>query len=349
MNTVAVFRNFSPPSDENEDSVGHPCHRGFANTIDADIHVVSTQPPDITKGTILEDIYTAFTADLPSKYDSFLITSSAATYLLPRLRHKFPNADFIVLSADWRIAGLQSYRLNHGFPKSTVRKVDRKMDMRILSKTYEMADGAIAGTPMMASVVKKRSGLSNVAVSPPYIRSEVEEELSHVSWDPNSRKVIVIGEGREHKGFDRLIENWDQVRQDVPTAELHVVGPNNHDPNVDGVTVHGYVESIADVLDGALCLAHPSRIEPAGAIVLEALYAGLPVVVTEGTGFKHLAEKAPGSRITPNSMSGIVNGVISILKSPPKEIHSDDLCSEFTQNKALSKFNTEFSKLCSGR
>jgi starch synthase len=95
---------------------------------------------------------------------------------------------------------------------------------------------------------------------------------------------IVLFVGREflRKGGDLLLEAFRQVRVRAPTARLQIVGHTEVEEEA-GVEVLGRVDDrqqLAELYSNARVFCLPSRFEPYGLVVLEAMAYGLPCVVT---------------------------------------------------------------------
>lgn len=102
-------------------------------------------------------------------------------------------------------------------------------------------------------------------------------------------KFIFVGLPVYHKGFDFLTASYSRLLAHYPDAELHVVG----DAVLSGRAVadkqiqwHGKLshEQLSKLLSQMDCLILPSRLESFGMVVVEALAAGVPVIVSDHAG-----------------------------------------------------------------
>jgi glycosyltransferase involved in cell wall biosynthesis len=94
--------------------------------------------------------------------------------------------------------------------------------------------------------------------------------------------VLFVGREFSRKGGERLLEAFRQVRARAPAARLQIVGPADVSEE-PGVEVLGRVddrERLAELYLNARVFCLPSRFEPYGLVVLEAMAYGLPCVVT---------------------------------------------------------------------
>lgn len=104
-----------------------------------------------------------------------------------------------------------------------------------------------------------------------------------------SPKFIFVGLPVYHKGFDLLTASYARLLPEYPDAELHVVG----DAAMAGgriinktIRSHGKLshEKLGELLAQMDCLVLPSRLESFGMVVVEALAAGVPVIVSDHAG-----------------------------------------------------------------
>jgi len=105
------------------------------------------------------------------------------------------------------------------------------------------------------------------------------------------RTILAAGRLIRQKGFDLLIDAF--ARLDDATAKLLIVGTGPEETalrrQIDrlelsrSVTLAGYAPDIRAHLDAARCFVLPSRFEGYGAVIIEALGAGRPVIATAST------------------------------------------------------------------
>ena len=106
-----------------------------------------------------------------------------------------------------------------------------------------------------------------------------------------ARTILAAGRLIRQKGFDLLIDAF--ARLDDATAKLLIVGTGPEETalrrQIDrlelsrSVTLAGYAPDIRAHLDAARCFVLPSRFEGYGAVIIEALGAGRPVIATAST------------------------------------------------------------------
>jgi alpha-maltose-1-phosphate synthase len=106
--------------------------------------------------------------------------------------------------------------------------------------------------------------------------------------DYTSNRILFIGTEFNRKGGPQLLQAFSIVRQTIPTAELHIVGPHTLDNIPPGVVFHGHLSKADPAQSAKLGVLFrtssffvlPSLYEPFGIAPLEAMLYGLPAIVT---------------------------------------------------------------------
>ncbi len=126
--------------------------------------------------------------------------------------------------------------------------------------------------------------------------------------------LLLVGSGFITKGLDRAIHAVANMRKAQPSVKVRllVVGQDNERQFkrlskrlgvAEGVTFLGGRDDVADLMLGADVLIHPARAEAAGVVLLEAVVAGLPVVVTDVCGYAHHVVAARAGIVLPAPFS----------------------------------------------
>lgn len=110
---------------------------------------------------------------------------------------------------------------------------------------------------------------------------------------------VVGGVGRlaRSKGFDLLIEAFK--RADLPAARLVIVGEGRERGRLERqcvgpIALPGFRSDVKDCYQAFDLFVSPSRSEPLGRVVLEALDAGVPVVASATRGPSEILARYPG-------------------------------------------------------
>ena len=97
---------------------------------------------------------------------------------------------------------------------------------------------------------------------------------------PEAPEIVFVGRDFERKGGDVLLQAFAEVRRKLPAATLSVVG-SSAGAGLHGVHSHGKVtsrEELAEIYRGARVACVPSRYEPYGLALIEAMAHSVPCV-----------------------------------------------------------------------
>lgn len=120
--------------------------------------------------------------------------------------------------------------------------------------------------------------------------------------------LLFIGSGFATKGLDRAIRGLASLQRAHPHKDIRLlVAGQNRIGKMEAlarrqgvrkrVQFLGGRDDIPDLLQAADLLVHPARSEAAGMVLLEALVAGLPVVVTDVCGYARYIESAGAGKV----------------------------------------------------
>jgi glycosyltransferase involved in cell wall biosynthesis len=148
-------------------------------------------------------------------------------------------------------------------------------------------------------VVYYGSDPSSFAPADDAARAEARRLLG---WEDTRPTVLFVGAlGDRRKGFDRLFEAWQLLSTSGTwDADLAVAGSGRELPawtararrrGLSSIRFLGFREDIATVMAACDVIVHPSRYEPYGLAVHEALCRGVPAVVSGAAG---VSEKIDG-------------------------------------------------------
>lgn len=117
-------------------------------------------------------------------------------------------------------------------------------------------------------------------------------------------KFVFVGIPGHHKGFDLLISSHVRLLSQFPDAELHVVGDAalaGRLADTEQVHLHGKLshEQLSKFFSQMDCLVLPSRLESFGMVVVEALAAGVPVIVSDHAGASEAIQEGENGWVVP--------------------------------------------------
>ena len=140
----------------------------------------------------------------------------------------------------------------------------------------------------------------------------------------DAQVLLTVGSAFVRKGLDRLIIALAQL----PEAQrlktwIVAVGEDKPEPMYNIADKHqvrsqliiaGARNDVPNIMLGADVFVHPARSELAGLVIIEAMTAGLPVVVTENCGYApHVAEANAGIVLPEHNAQAVLNSTLPIL------------------------------------
>ena len=157
-------------------------------------------------------------------------------------------------------------------------------------------------------------GVSSDRRAPPDAPERRRAMRQSLGLEAQELALLLVGSGFITKGLDRAIHTVANMRESQPSVKVRLlaVGQDNERQFkrlskrlgvADCVTFLGGRDDVADLMLGADVLIHPARAEAAGAVLLEAVVAGLPVVVTDVCGYAHYVKEARAGIVLPAPFS----------------------------------------------
>lgn len=209
----------------------------------------------------------------------------------------------------------------------------------LMRAAYRKADAIIAISGAVKGWLHHDLGISADKVN--IIHYGIEPErftgCNTSEWEngqPNRRAVIgSIGRLEPGKGFDCLIRAMKIVHQQMPNATLMIAG---HDPlgfgkNLatlvselglnDQVRLVGFKSDVRAFLNGIDVFALASRSEGFGQVVIEAMAAAKPVVVSDIAPLTEIVKNGEtGCLAKSGDPQSFANAIVSLLAHPEKAI-----------------------------
>jgi glycosyltransferase involved in cell wall biosynthesis len=145
----------------------------------------------------------------------------------------------------------------------------------------------------------------------------------------SGRMIFAAGRLIHQKGFDLLIEAFRQL--DDSEARLVIAGSGPEEEALrqqiiaaglaDRVHLAGYTPDIRPFLDEARLFVLPSRFEGYGAVIVEALGAGRPVIATASTPAVDdvLTDPVRGKAIPIEDIPALAHALRELLDRPPPD------------------------------
>jgi glycogen synthase len=145
--------------------------------------------------------------------------------------------------------------------------------------------------------------------------------------DPVGAPVVCAwGRHVPQKGFDLLLDAFQDVQKVVPDARLLLGGSGPETENLErmagpGVTFLGALDrrAVQDMLHSSRVAAVPSRLEPFGIVALEAMATGRPVVWSTIGGLGE-ATQGLGWGVDPNDRTALSSALVEALTASDLDV-----------------------------
>jgi len=139
--------------------------------------------------------------------------------------------------------------------------------------------------------------------------------------------ILFVGKEFERKGGDLLVRALRRVRRSVPEATLTIVGPRELRLDEPGVRVLGYLSkddpqqlaALKGAYAAASVFAFPTRFEPFGIVLLEAMLHSLPCVASAvGAIPEIVAEGETGFTVAVDDEEALAGRLVELLRDPAR-------------------------------
>ncbi len=166
--------------------------------------------------------------------------------------------------------------------------------------------------------------------------------------------VLTVGSAFMRKGVDRVIDAIAALPNALQdNTWLIAIGEYESNSNIQAYCdkravahrcIHvGGRDDVADLMVGADVLAHPARSELAGIVLIEAMTAGLPVLVTEVCGYaSHIAQADAGMVLSSPYIQAEMNHTLTQMLQTTQQAKWRDNGMRYTENiKNTSSWSAE--------
>jgi glycosyltransferase involved in cell wall biosynthesis len=143
--------------------------------------------------------------------------------------------------------------------------------------------------------------------------------------DLRSPRILFIGTEFTRKGGPQLLDAFRIVRQSIPSAELHIVGPTQIGDLPPGAVLHGHLSKaepeqkarLESLFREASIFALPSLYEPFGIAPLEAMLNQVPTVVTNAWALREFVTPGiNGALVEKGSTDDLAQKLTQLLSNP---------------------------------
>jgi glycosyltransferase involved in cell wall biosynthesis len=138
-------------------------------------------------------------------------------------------------------------------------------------------------------------------------------------------RILFIGIDFARKGGPLLLEAFRVVREALPAAELHIVGPSHLDQIPSGVIFHGRLSKsdfdqkakLESLFRDCTLFVLPSLYEPFGIAPLEAMLYQLPCLVTDAWALREtVTPGVNGDLVSKGSVDDLSMKMLQLLSNP---------------------------------
>ena len=135
--------------------------------------------------------------------------------------------------------------------------------------------------------------------------------------------AVCVGRLHRQKGQHALLDAWPQVREQIPTARLVLVGEGPDRPDLEArrpeaTTFTGQTAEVSDWVAAANVVVQPSVWEGMSLSLLEAMATARSVVVTDVPGMRETVRPGCGAVVAPDRPSELADAIAARLRDPAR-------------------------------
>lgn len=205
------------------------------------------------------------------------------------MRREMSRFEPLVVHAHLARAAHLAGRAAHALGRPTLAKTHNLVNL----KYYQHIDCLVPTTRAQERYLVERGiAPADIERIANFSRVPAVDRVPHASGPPF--RIVALGRFVAKKGFDTLLEAFALLRANGLAATLEIGGDGAERTRLErdiarhgleaAVTLRGWVDDARAFLDGAALFVLPSRDEPFGIVLLEAMARGVPIVATRTQG-----------------------------------------------------------------
>jgi len=180
--------------------------------------------------------------------------------------------------------------------------------------------------------------------------AEVQRLRASLGAGPSDFLVGGVGRLAESKGFDVLIRAFGEAN--LPGGRLAIVGDGRERARLEalagpGVTFTGYRPDAKALFQAFDAFVSPSRSEPFGRVIVEALDAGVPVIATEALGPRDIARRFPVELVPIDDVAAMAGALRRVAGQPRQRLALD--LSEFHVERVAERLVAAYREVLAAR
>ena len=184
----------------------------------------------------------------------------------------------------------------------------------------------------------------NSLVSQPRLTPERVRELrAELGVGDDEYLIGAVGRLVPRKGFDVLLQAFAEAG--LPNARLVIVGDGSERSTLerragDNVRFEGFRRDVKDLYQAFDLFVCPSRYEPFGRVIAEALDSGVPVIAAESAGPRDIARHYPVELVPPDDAAVLAAAMRRHQAAGRRRVESD--LSEFSLERTAERMERAY-------
>ncbi|NIB99454.1 glycosyltransferase [Halobacterium sp. R2-5] len=280
----------------------HHAHRSMGESIGADF-------VELERGNPLKRIVAAKNLDLDNKP---IITEGGKPLFQAVWMKFFGNCGPIIhLAADETLPNIFDKYPHYKHHERFIHYLEHKYVDGVIGISDKICESA------------RRLGICNVQKTYPFTEEWKFEKLTDTTPNLDSDKILVVGHNSDKNNLQTLEEIAKSCSSEV---SIDVIGGGTETLDSEHVQGHGFIgdeDRFVQFFSNASCFLFPAVSQMFGVVVLEAMHAGLPPIVTEDVGAKEVLSPVDDrliAKTTPEDLARSIDWYMSLPRSQKKSL-----------------------------